>query len=196
MQGLADGYFVIPYTIGAYLSKEIMTKAIPTDHPAFEEAENIVKATIDELMAIKGTKPVDHFHKRLGLIIWNQCGMARNAEGLKKAISDVQQLRAEFWSSVRIPGSANEMNSELEKAGRVADFIELGELMCIDALSREESCGGHFREEHQTEEGEALRNDVDYKYVAAWEYFAGNNWELHKEELIYENIKIAQRSYK
>lgn len=196
MQGLADGYFVIPYTIGAYLSKEIMTKAIPTDHPAFEEAENKVKATIDQLMAIKGTKPVDHFHKRLGLIIWNQCGMARNAEGLKKAISDIQQLRAEFWSSVRIPGAANEMNSELEKAGRVADFIELGELMCIDALSREESCGGHFREEHQTEEGEALRNDVDYKYVAAWEYFAGNNWELRKEELIYENIKIAQRSYK
>ena len=196
MQGLADGYFVIPYTIGAYLSKEIMTKAIPTDHPAFEEAENKVKATIDELMGIKGTKTVDYFHKRLGLIIWNQCGMARNAEGLKKAISDVQQLRAEFWSSVRIPGAANEMNSELEKAGRVADFLELGELMCKDALSREESCGGHFREEHQTEEGEALRNDEDYKYVAAWEYFAGNNWELHKEELIYENIKIAQRSYK
>ena len=196
MQGLADGYFVIPYTIGAYLSKEIMTKAIPTDHPAFEEAENKVKATIDQLIAIKGTKPVDYFHKRLGLIIWNQCGMARNAEGLKKAISDVQQLRAEFWSSVRIPGAANEMNSELEKAGRVADFLELGELMCKDALDREESCGGHFREEHQTEEGEALRNDEDYKYVAAWEYFAGNNWELHKEELIYENIKIAQRSYK
>jgi succinate dehydrogenase / fumarate reductase flavoprotein subunit len=196
MQGLADGYFVIPYTIGAYLSKEIMTKAIPTDHPAFEEAENKVKATLEELIGIKGTKPVDYFHKRLGLIIWNQCGMARNAEDLKKAILDVQQLRAEFWSSVRIPGNANEMNSELEKAGRVADFLELGELMCKDALSREESCGGHFREEHQTEEGEALRNDEDFKYVAAWEYFAGNNWELNKEELVYENIKIAQRSYK
>ncbi len=196
MQGLADGYFVIPYTIGAYLSKEIMTKAISTDHEAFVAAENKVKGTIDQLMGIKGSKSVDHFHKRLGLIMWNKCGMARNSEELTKAISDIQALRKEFWSEVRIPGEANEMNPELEKAVRVADFLELGELMCKDALTRNESCGGHFREEFQTEEGEAMRDDEHYKYVAAWEYFEGNTWELHKEDLVYENIKIAQRSYK
>jgi len=196
MQGLADGYFVIPYTIGAYLSKEIMTKAISTDHEAFVEAEKNVQNTIDRLLSIKGSKTVDYYHKKLGLIIWNQCGMARNEDGLKKAISDVQALREEFWSNVKVPGSANGLNQELEKAGRVADFLELGELMCKDALERNESCGGHFREEYQTEEGEALRDDENYKYVAAWEYFAGNKWELHKEDLIYDNIKIAQRSYK
>ncbi len=196
MQGLADGYFVIPYTIGAYLNKEIMTKAIPTDHEAFVAAENKVKGTIDQLMGIKGTKSVDYFHKRLGLIMWNKCGMARSSEELTKAISDIQTLRNEFWSDVRVPGDANEMNSELEKAVRVADFLELGELMCKDALTRNESCGGHFREEYQTEEGEAMRDDENYKYVAAWEYFEGNTWELHKEDLVYENIKIAQRSYK
>ncbi|MDP3930564.1 MAG: fumarate reductase/succinate dehydrogenase flavoprotein subunit [Bacteroidota bacterium] len=196
MQGLADGYFVIPYTIGAYLSKEIMTKAISTDHEAFVEAEKNVQNTIDRLLSIKGSKTVDYYHKKLGLIIWNQCGMARNEAGLKKAISDVQALREEFWSNVKVPGSANGLNQELEKAGRVADFLELGELMCKDALERNESCGGHFREEYQTEEGEALRDDENYKYVAAWEYFAGNKWELHKEDLIYDNIKIAQRSYK
>ena len=196
MQGLADGYFVIPYTIGAYLSKEIMTKPISTDHEAFVEAEKNVQQTIDRLLSIKGSKTVDYYHKKLGLIIWNQCGMARNEAGLKQAIKDVQALREEFWNNVKVPGDANGLNQELEKAGRVADFLELGELMCKDALERNESCGGHFREEYQTEEGEALRDDENYKYVAAWEYFAGNTWELHKEELIYDNIKIAQRSYK
>lgn len=197
MQGLADGYYVIPYTIGSYLSKEISTKAIDTNHEAFVEAENKVKAQIDTLFNIKGTKSVDTFHKKLGKIMWDKCGMARNAEGLKEAIAEIQQIRKEFWSDVRVPGSADEFNPELEKAGRVADFIELGELMCKDALAREESCGGHFREEYQTEEGEALRDDEKFAYVAAWE-FKGLDQEpiLHKEELKYENIKIAQRSYK
>lgn len=196
MQGLADGYFVIPYTIGAYLSKEIMTKPISTDHEAFVEAEKNVQDTINKLLSIKGSKTVDYYHKKLGLIMWNQCGMARNEAGLKKAIEDIRALREEFWSNVKVPGDANGLNPELEKAGRVADFLELGELMCVDALNRNESCGGHFREEYQTEEGEALRDDENYKYVAAWEYFAGQKWELHKEDLVYENIKIAQRSYK
>ncbi len=197
MQGLADGYFVIPYTIGAYLSKEISTKAISTDHEAFVEAENKVKEQINSLFSIKGTKTVDSFHKRLGKIMWDKCGMARNEQGLKEAIAEIQQLKKEFWSDVRVPGSADEFNPELEKAGRVADFIELGELMCFDALDRNESCGGHFREEYQTEEGEALRDDENYAYVAAWEYKGdGQAPQLHKEELKYENIKIAQRSYK
>ncbi|MCY1506451.1 Fumarate reductase flavoprotein subunit [compost metagenome] len=196
MQGLADGYFVIPYTIGAYLSKEISVKAIPTSHPAFEEAEEKVKSQLAQLLHIRGTKSVDHFHKKLGLIMWDKCGMARNAEGLKEAIAEIQQLKKEFWSDVRVPGSADEYNPELEKAGRVADFIELGELMCLDALNRNESCGGHFREEYQTEEGEAMRDDENYAYVAAWENKGNGLFELHKEELKFENIKIAQRSYK
>jgi succinate dehydrogenase / fumarate reductase, flavoprotein subunit len=196
MQGLADGYFVIPYTIGNYLADEIRTKAIPTDHPAFAEAESKVRDRIHMLMNIKGTKTVESFHKRLGKIIWDKCGMARNAEGLKQAIKEVQQLKNEFWSDVRIPGEINEMNPELDKANRVADFIELGELMCIDALNREESCGGHFREEHQTEEGEALRHDDKYMYVAAWEMKGDHEWQLHKEELNYEVVKPSQRSYK
>lgn len=196
MQGLADGYFVLPYTIGQYLSKEISVKAIPLDHPAFVEAEARAKGVLDKLISIKGTKSVDHFHKRLGHIMWEKCGMARNEKGLNEAITEIRALRAEFWSEVRIPGTTDELNPELEKAGRVADFIELGELMCIDALNRNESCGGHFREEYQTEEGEALRDDVDYAYVAAWEFKEGVNFELHKEELKFENIKVAQRSYK
>lgn len=196
MQGLADGYFVIPYTIGAYLSEEIRTKAIPTDHPAFVEAEKNVQDQISKFLSIKGSKSVDFFHKRLGKIMWDKCGMARNKEGLTWAISEIQKLRKEFWSDVRVPGDANEFNPELEKAGRVADFLELGELMCVDALNRNESCGGHFREEYQTEEGEALRDDENYAYVAAWEYKGESQFELHKEELKYENIKIAQRSYK
>lgn len=196
MQGLADGYFVIPYTIGAYLSNEIRTKNIPTDHEAFVEAEKSVQETINKLLSIKGTKSVDYFHKRLGKIMWDKCGMARNAEGLKQAIAEIQALREEFWSNVRVPGDADGLNPELEKAGRVADFIELGELMCKDALERNESCGGHFREEYQTEEGEALRDDEKYKTVFAWEYKSTGNWELHTEDLVYENIKIAQRSYK
>ncbi|MBC7615915.1 MAG: fumarate reductase/succinate dehydrogenase flavoprotein subunit [Pedobacter sp.] len=196
MQGLADGYFVLPYTIGAYLSKEISVQAIPTDHPAFAEAEAKAKGILDTLIGIKGTKSVDHFHKKLGLIMWDKCGMARSEEGLKWAISEIQQLKKDFWSDVRVPGTADEYNTELEKAGRVADFIELGELMCLDALDRNESCGGHFREEYQTEEGEALRDDENYAYVAAWENKGDGTFELHKEELKFENIKIAQRSYK
>lgn len=196
MQGLADGYFIIPYTIGAYLSNEIRTKPIPTDHPAFVEAEKKVQENIDKLLSIKGTKTVDSFHKRLGKIMWDKCGMARNAEGLKQAIQEIRALREEFWKDVRVPGTAYELNPELEKAGRVADFLELGELMCVDALHRNESCGGHFREEYQTEDGEALRDDENFAYVAAWEMIEVGKWELHKEELKYENIKIAQRSYK
>jgi len=196
MQGLADGYFVIPYTIGDYLSEEIRTKAIPTDHEAFVKAETEVQERINKLMTIKGTKSVDHFHKQLGKIMWEKCGMARNAAGLKQAIEEIKKLREEFWKDVRVTGDANEFNPELEKAGRVADFLELGELMCMDALNRNESCGGHFREEYQTEEGEAKRDDDNFAYVAAWENKGNNAWELHKEELIFENIKIAARSYK
>lgn len=196
MQGLADGYFVIPYTIGNYLADEIRTAEIPTDHPAFAETEKAVSDRIGQLMNIKGSQSVESFHKRLGKIMWDKCGMGRNAEGLKQAISEIQQLKKEFWSDVRIPGEINEMNTELDKAGRVADFIELGELMCIDALNRAESCGGHFREESQTPEGEALRNDDEYLYVANWEYKGEHQWELHKEELTFEVAKPSQRSYK
>lgn len=196
MQGLADGYFVIPYTIGNYLADEIRTKAIPTDHPAFVEAEKQVQGTIDRLMNIKGSKSVDHFHKKLGKIMWDKCGMARNEQGLKEAIEEIKALRAEFWKDVRIPGEASELNPELEKAGRVADFLELGELMCIDALNRRESCGGHFREESQTDEGEALRDDASFSYVAAWEYKGDSAYELHQEPLVFEECKPTQRSYK
>ncbi|MHB8262078.1 MAG: fumarate reductase/succinate dehydrogenase flavoprotein subunit [Bacteroidia bacterium] len=195
MQGLADGYFVIPYTIGDYLSEEIRTKAIPTDHPAFVKAEAEVQERINKLMNIKGTKSVDHFHKRLGKIMWDKCGMSRNKEGLTSAITEIQKLREEFWKDLRVTGDANEFNPELEKANRVADFLELGELMCKDALNRNESCGGHFREEYQTAEGEAKRDDENYAYVAAWEMKEVGNWELHKEELKFENIKLAQRNY-
>ncbi|RYZ15559.1 MAG: FAD-binding protein, partial [Chitinophagaceae bacterium] len=159
MQGLADGYFVIPYTIGNYLADEIRVNAIPTSHPAFEEAEKNVRERIEHLMNIQGKHTVESMHKRLGKIMWDKCGMARNAQSLREAIDEIRQLKKEFWSDIRIPGKINEFNPELDKAGRVADFIELGELMCLDALQREESCGGHFREEYQTEEGEALRQD-------------------------------------
>ena len=196
MQGLADGYFVIPYTIGSYLSKEIGTKSIPTDNEAFAEAETRCRKQIEALMNVQGTQSVESFHRRLGLIMWDKCGMARSGQGLKGAIEEIRALRAEFWKDVRVPGTADEFNPELEKAGRVADFLELGELMCLDALDRNESCGGHFREEYQTEEGEAQRDDENYKYVAAWEMNGDNQWTLHKEQLVYENIKIAQRSYK
>ena len=196
MQGLADGYFVIPYTIGSYLSSEIRTKAISTDHPAFVEAEKAVQERTTKLLNIKGKQSPESFHKRLGKIMWDKCGMARSEKGLKEAIAEIQALKNEFWSDVRILGDADEFNPELDKAGRVADFIELGELMCVDALNRNESCGGHFREEFQTEEGEALRDDENYMYVAAWEYEGESKWNLNPEPLIYENIKIAQRSYK
>jgi succinate dehydrogenase / fumarate reductase flavoprotein subunit len=196
MQGLADGYFVIPYTVGSYLSKEIHTKAISTDHEAFLEAEKAVQEKLDQFLSIQGNKTVESYHRELGLIMWNKCGMARSEAGLKEAIQEIRALREDFYKNVRVPGSKEGFNPELDKAGRVADFLELGELMCLDALDRNESCGGHFREEYQTEDGEALRDDEAYRYVAAWEYKGGNDWSLHKEQLDYENIKIAQRSYK
>ncbi len=198
MQGLADGYFVIPYTIGDYLSEEIRTGAIDTNHEAFATAEAEVNETIDKLLN-KTTKKhsVDHYHRALGKIMWDKCGMARNAQGLQEAIKDISALRAEFWESVNVPGSKNEMNPELDKAMRVADFMELGELMCQDALTREESCGGHFREEFQTEEGEALRRDEEFAFVSSWQY-TGNpsEAELIKEDLIFENVELKTRSYK
>ena len=196
MQGLADGYFVIPYTVGNYLADEIRNPAIPTSHPAFEETEKAVSDRINTLMNIKGSQTVESFHKRLGKIMWDKCGMARNAQGLQEAIAEIQQLKKEFWSDVRIPGEVDAMNPELDKAGRVADFIELGELMCKDALNRNESCGGHFREESQTEDGEAKRNDDNYSYVSAWEFKGESNWELTKEPLNFEIVKPTQRSYK
>lgn len=196
MQGLADGYFVIPYTLGNYLADDIRTKAIPTDHPAFVEAEKQVADRINKLMSIKGKQSVESIHKRLGLIMWNKCGMGRTAQGLQEAIVEIQALKKEFWSDVFIPGTIEGMNNELDKAQRVADFIELGELMCKDALNREESCGGHFREESQTPDGEAQRNDEEFMYVAAWEYNSDSKWTLHKEALNYEVVKPSQRSYK
>lgn len=196
MQGLADGYFVIPYTIGNYLADEIRTAAIPTTHPAFEETEKAVNDRINVLMNIKGKQSVESFHKRLGKIMWDKCGMARNAQGLQEAIKEIQDLKKEFWSDLRIPGDISEMNPELDKAGRVADFIELGELMCRDALNRNESCGGHFREESQTEDGEAKRDDDNFSYVAAWEYKGDSDWTLNKETLNFEIVKPTQRSYK
>jgi succinate dehydrogenase / fumarate reductase flavoprotein subunit len=196
MQGLADGYFVLPYTIGNYLADEIFTKAIPTDHPAFEEAEKNAQERYEKLLSIQGSRTVDDFHKELGKIMWDYCGMARTAEGLTKARQMVRKLRDEFWKDVKVTGGLNEFNVDLDKANRVADFLELGELMIIDALDRNESCGGHFRVEYQ-DEGEAKRNDEHYAYVAAWE-FTGLEGDpvLHKEELKYENIKLAVRSYK
>ena len=196
MQGLADGYFVIPYTIGNYLADEIATKPIPTSHPAFEEAEKQAAERINRLLSIQGKQTVESFHKRLGKIMWDKCGMARDEKGLKDAIAAIRQLKTEFWSDVRIPGGSDQMNPELDKAGRVADFIELGELMCQDALDRKESCGGHFREESQTEEGEAKRDDEGYAYVAAWEYKGDSQWQLHMEALQFEVAKPSQRSYK
>lgn len=196
MQGLADGYFVIPYTLGNYLADDIRTASIPTSHPAFEETEKAVSERINKLMSIRGSQTVESFHKRLGKIMWDKCGMARNAKGLQEAIVEIRQLKKEFWTDVKIPGEINEMNPELDKAGRVADFIELGELMCKDALDRNESCGGHFREESQTEDGEAKRDDDNYSYVAAWEYKQESEWQLNKEPLTFEIVKPTQRSYK
>lgn len=196
MQGLSDGYFVIPITIGAYLSSEIRTKAIPTDHEAFVAAEQQVKERLEDLKKINGTQSPESFHKRLGHIMWEKCGMARNERGLKEAIEEIRELRREFWRDLRVSGDIDEFNPELDKAGRVADFLELGELMCIDALDRKESCGGHFREEYQEDGGEAKRDDENFMFVSAWEYNRESDWTLHKEVLEYENIKIAQRNYK
>ena len=197
MQGLADGYFVIPYTVGDYLATIGWNDKVSTDHPAFKEAIENVNSQVNKLLSIKGKKTVDEFHRELGLTMWEYCGMSRSEAGLKVAKKKIQELKAEFWKNVDVLGSANELNMELEKAGRVADFIELGELMIDDALSREESCGGHFREESQTPEGEALRKDDLYTFVSAWAYQGDNQPEvLHKEELRFENVKLTQRSYK
>ena len=196
MQGLADGYFVIPYTLGNYLADEIRTASISTDHPSFVETEKSVSDRINTLMGINGKQTVESFHKRLGKIMWEKCGMARSEKGLQEAIVEIQELKKEFWADVRIPGEINSMNPELDKAGRVADFIELGELMCKDALMRRESCGGHFREESQTEDGEAKRDDENFSFVAAWEYKGESDWELNKEPLNFEIVKPSQRSYK
>ena len=197
MQGLADGYFVLPYTIGDYLSQDIRTGPISTDSKEFFEAEEKVKETLDKMLSIKGEKTVDYFHKKLGKIMWEYAGMARNKEGLDYAIQEIKNIRKEFWTNVKIPGSQNEMNKELEKAGRVADFLELGELFAKDALERTESAGGHFREESQTPEGEALRNDEDFAFTSAWEYIGEPSQAiLHKENLEFNDIELKQRSYK
>ena len=197
MQGLADGYFVLPYTIGDYLADDIRTEAITTDSPEFEEAESNVRAQIDGFIKNKGTKTVDYFHRKLGKIIWNKCGMSRNKKGLEEAIAEVKALREEFYKDVFVPGTADSFNEPLAKALRVADFLELGELFAKDALERTESCGGHFREESQTPEGEALRDDKNFTFVSAWEYHGEpSKAKLHKEVLKYENIELKTRSYK
>ena len=197
MQGLADGYFILPYTIGDYLADEIMTPKIDVNAPEFDEAEKEVVGKLEKLYNIKGSKPVDYFHKKLGQVMWDYVGMSRNEEGLKKAIKEIKEIRAEFWKDVKIPGEMNNLNPELEKAGRVADFIDIGELMARDALDRNESCGGHFREESATDEGEAQRNDEKFTYVSCWEHKGdGKEPELHKEDLVFENVKLTQRSYK
>jgi succinate dehydrogenase / fumarate reductase, flavoprotein subunit len=196
MQGLADGYFVAPYTVGDYLAT-LPYEKIPTDHPEFKKAEEEVTGKINKLLSIKGDKSVDYYHKKLGKIMWNYCGMARNIEGLTFAKGEIQKLKAEFWTNVNVMGENEELNQSLEKANRVADFLELGELMVTDALSRNESCGGHFREEYQTPDGEALRDDENFAFVSAWEYKGDNvEEELHKEDLVFENVKLTQRSYK
>ena len=187
----------MPYTVSDYLSGDIRTGKIATDLPEFDEAEKRVKDSIDKFLNNNGTKTVDHFHKRLGLIMWNKVGMGRNEKGLEEAIAEIAALKEEFFKEVYVPGNAYEMNTELEKALRVADFIDLGQLMAIDALQRKESCGGHFREEYQTPENEARRDDEGYAYVAAWEYKGDNQpEELHKEDLVFESVKLTQRSYK
>ncbi|MBQ0734881.1 fumarate reductase/succinate dehydrogenase flavoprotein subunit [Aquimarina celericrescens] len=197
MQGLADGYFVLPYTIGDYLANDIRTGEIPTDTPEFEQAEKEAKERIEKLMNASGINSVDYYHKKLGKIMWNKCGMSRNEKELKEAIEEIAALREDFWKNVKIPGDANGVNQELEKAGRVADFLELGELFAKDALTRNESCGGHFREEYQTKDGEALRDDENFKFVSAWEYKGEpKDAVLHKEQLVYENIELKTRSYK
>jgi succinate dehydrogenase / fumarate reductase flavoprotein subunit len=197
MQGLADGYFILPYTLGNYLADEIHTKRISTDSDEFVKAEKSIIEQNEKLMAIKGTQSVDSIHKKLGKIMWEYCGMGRNEEGLKKGLELIPELKKEFWTDVRITGNLNEYNPEIEKANRVADFLEFGELLMKDALNRKESCGGHFREEMQTEDGEAKRDDENFAYVAAWEYKGeGKEPELNKENLEFHDIKLVQRNYK
>jgi succinate dehydrogenase / fumarate reductase, flavoprotein subunit len=197
MQGLADGYFVIPYTLGHYLAQEGPRKTLPTDSAAFGEAEEGVRARLKKLLNVNGKRSADSFHRELGLLIWDKCGMARSRPGLEEALQRVPALREEFWDNVSVPGSDSGINQSLERAGRVADFLEFAEVLLTDALEREESCGGHFREEHQTEEGEARRNDDDFSYVAAWEYKGVDQApQLHKEELEFRYVHPSQRSYK
>jgi succinate dehydrogenase / fumarate reductase flavoprotein subunit len=196
MQGLADGYFVIPYTIGDYLAGHL-GEAISTDTPAFAATEAEVSERVRRLMSINGKRSADSFHRELGRIVWDYCGITRTAAGLRKALELIPALREEFWSNLRILGGADQLNPELEKAGRVSDYFELAELMCIDALDRDESCGSHLREEHQTPDGEALRDDADYSYAAAWEWNGvGKSPTLHKEPLDFKAVEPTQRSYK
>jgi succinate dehydrogenase / fumarate reductase, flavoprotein subunit len=196
MQGLSDGYFIIPYTVGNYIASNKFTK-VDASHPEAQAALSSVHQMTDTLLSIKGKRTVDSFHRELGKIMWDYCGMSRNAEGLKAAISKVRSLREEYWQNVNVPGSSDDINQSLEKAGRVADFFELGELMCIDALERNESCGGHFREEYQTPDGEAQRDDEHFSYAAAWAWRgAGNPPELFKEPLEFQYVHPSQRSYK
>ncbi len=195
MQGLADGYFVIPYTIGNYLATHKFG-SVSLDSEEFKQAEKNVNDIVTRLLSIKGKRTVDDFHKTLGRIMWNKVGMARNEKGLKEAISEIKELRNEFWKDENVVGSAGDLNQTLERAGRVADYLELGELMAVDALNRNESCGGHFREEYQTDEGEAKRDDENFRYAAAWEFNEVGKWTLNKEPLEFEYVKLAQRSYK
>lgn len=196
MQGLADGYFIIPYTIGDYLAQGGL-KDVGSDDETFQRAEKNIRTNLEKMISIKGNKTVDDIHKELGKIMWEYVGMARNKEGLNKALDLIPKLREEFWSNILIPGKLNEFNPELEKASRLADFLELGELMARDALNREESCGGHFREEYQTDENEALRNDAEFTYAAAWEFKGVNDIpKLHKENLTFDEVGLSTRSYK
>jgi succinate dehydrogenase / fumarate reductase flavoprotein subunit len=196
MQGLADGYFVLPNTVNNYLA-DLERDSVDVSHPAFVKAEQTASAKLDKLLAIKGTRTVDDFHRELGLLMWNECGMARSEAGLKKALEELPKLRDAFWSDVNVPGSGDDLNQALEKANRVADFLEFAEFMLRDALDRAESCGGHFRLESQTEEGEALRDDEAFAYVSAWEFKGvGEEPVLHKEPLVFEEVPLSQRSYK
>jgi succinate dehydrogenase / fumarate reductase flavoprotein subunit len=196
MQGLADGYFVLPYTIVDYLN-QITPGKVKSDHDQFKLATGEVNEKIKKLLSIDGKETVDYYHRMLGKLLWDKCGMARNEAGLKEALQKIPEIRQEFWENVRVPGENEQLNQSLEKAGRVADFLEFAELMCHDALDRDESCGAHFREEHQTDEGEALRDDENYSYVSAWEFDGvGKKPKLRKESLEFEEVKLAQRSYK
>jgi len=196
MQGLADGYFVLPYTIGGFLATD-KSGRVDTDHAAFADAENDAKARIEKIMGVGGKTPSDVFHRKLGRMMWEHCGMSRTAEGLEGLLNQIRELREQFWTDVRVTGEAESYNQSLERAGRVADYLEFAEMMAIDARDRNESCGGHFREEHQTEEGGAKRDDENYRYVAAWEYQGvGERPKLHKEPLEFEYVKLTQRSYK
>jgi succinate dehydrogenase / fumarate reductase flavoprotein subunit len=195
MQGLADGYFVAPYTVSNYLASE-KPEMVDVEHPEFIAAQNEVDNKVKKILSIKGNKTVDGIHKKLGRIMWNKVGMGRNEKGLKEAIDEIKELREDFWKNVKVVGVDSDINQTLERAGRVADYLELGELMAVDALDRNESCGGHFREEYQTEEGEASRNDDEYTYVSAWEFEEVGKWNLHKEPLEFENVELATRSYK